>query len=484
MASPINGSISFLVYAFLVSFSLTICSPNKGFALGGGETLNTNYDYHMVKISSLMPSSVCSPSTKDQSKRGSLKVVHRHGPCSHINQDQASAPTTQILSHDQSRVASIHQRLGSKKAQNRTRGSRATLPANTIHDFGKFYVTVELGTPKKDLSLIIDTASSLSWTQCEPCIKCYNQKETIFNPSASESYRNITCDAPQCSQLTSAAGVSTDCSTATCAYDIQDGGDIEGDSSSVGFLGYEKLTITPSDVFPNFIFGCGRNNQNPFNAAAGLLGLSRDPLSAVSQTASKYGNYFSYCLPTPTSTGTLTFGKRGTTSKNIKFTPSPVNPKAPSFYFVDLIGIKVGGRRLPVSESVFKTPGTIIDTGTVITRLPSAAYAALRTSFLEATKGSGYRNGGFSFLDTCYDYNMFDAVKIPTISFLFSGNIEVPISEVGILYFHNLAKACLAFAGNSDASDVSILGTLHQETLDVVYDIAGEKIGFGTGGCS
>ncbi|KAF7151450.1 hypothetical protein RHSIM_Rhsim02G0218600 [Rhododendron simsii] len=88
----------------------------------------------------------------------------------------------------------------------------------------------------------------------------------------------------------------TDCSTATCAYGIQNGGDIEGDSSSVGFLGYEKLTITPSDVFPNFIFGCSRNNQNPFYAAAGLLGLSRDPLSAVSQTASKYGNYFSYCL--------------------------------------------------------------------------------------------------------------------------------------------------------------------------------------------
>ncbi|KAG5563105.1 hypothetical protein RHGRI_005749 [Rhododendron griersonianum] len=315
-------------------------------------------------------------------------------------------------------------------------------------------------------------------------IGCYNQREPIFNPSASKSYRNITCDAPQCSQLTSATGVSTDCSTATCAYDIQDGGDIEGDSSSVGFLGYEKLTITPSDVFPNFIFGCGRNNQYPFYDTAGLLGLSRDPLSAVSQTASKYGKYFSYCLPTPVSTGTLTFGKGGTTSKNIKFTPSPVNPKAPSFYFVDLIGIKVGGRRIPVSESVFKTPGTIIDTGTVITRLPSAAYAALRTSFLEATEGSGFRYGGFSFLDTCYNYNVYDAVKIPTISFLFGGNIEVPISDVGILYFHTLDKVCLSFAGNSDASDVSILGSLHQETLDVVYDIAGEKIGFGTGGCS
>ncbi|KAI8569356.1 hypothetical protein RHMOL_Rhmol02G0272300 [Rhododendron molle] len=318
-----------------------------------------------------------------------------------------------------------------------------------------------------------------------PTYRCFYQREPIFNPSESKSYRNISCNAPrQCSQLTSATGVSTDCSSATCTYGIQHGGDTEGDSSSVGFLGYEELTITRSDVFPNFIFGCGRNNQGPFYYTAGLLGLSRDPLSAVSQTASKYGKYFSYCLPTPTGTGSLTFGKGGTTSKNIKFTPSPVNPKAPSFYFVDLVGIKVGGHRLPVSESVFKTPGTIIDSGTTITRLPSAAYAALRTSFLEATNGSGLRTGGFSFLDTCYDYRLYDTVKIPTISFLFSGNIEVPISEVGILYIHSMARVCLTFAGNSDASDVSILGSFHQETLDVVYDIAGGKIGFGTGGCS
>lgn len=89
-----------------------------------------------------------------------------------------------------------------------------------------------------------------------------------------------------------------------------------------------------------------------------------------------------------------------------------------------------------------------------------------------------------SIFDTCYDYNMFDAVKIPAISFLFAGNIEVPINEVGILYFYSLAKVCLAFAGNNNASDVSIIGSLQQETLDVVYDIAGGKIGFGTGGCS
>ncbi|KAI8569364.1 hypothetical protein RHMOL_Rhmol02G0273000 [Rhododendron molle] len=36
----------------------------------------------------------------------------------------------------------------------------------------------------------------------------------------------------------------------------------------------------------------------------------------------------------------------------------------------------------------------------------------------------------------------------------------------------------------SDASDVGIFGDVQQQTLDVVYDVAGGKLGFGTGGCS
>ncbi|KAH7839161.1 hypothetical protein Vadar_000605 [Vaccinium darrowii] len=60
----------------------------------------------------------------------------------------------------------------------------------------------------------------------------------------------------------------------------------------------ETLTLTPFDVFPNFTFGGGVDNGGLFGGSAGLLGLGRNPVSLVGQTASKYGNYFSYCLPT------------------------------------------------------------------------------------------------------------------------------------------------------------------------------------------
>ncbi|KAI8524469.1 hypothetical protein RHMOL_Rhmol13G0151600 [Rhododendron molle] len=40
---------------------------------------------------------------------------------------------------------------------------------------------------------------------------------------------------------------------------------------------YATETLTPSDVFPGFAFGCGLNNTGPFRGAAGLLGLGHGP---------------------------------------------------------------------------------------------------------------------------------------------------------------------------------------------------------------
>ncbi|KAF7131864.1 hypothetical protein RHSIM_Rhsim09G0118900 [Rhododendron simsii] len=133
---------------------------------------------------------------------------------------------------------------------------------------------------------------------------------------------------------------------------------------------------------------------------------------------------------------------------------------------------EVGGQSLSISESVFKTPGTIIDSGTVITRLAPVAYAALRTAFQQALKNYTLIEG-ISIFDTCYDFTGYDTVTIPRINFLFAGNIEVPIDISGILYDVGLSRFCLAFAGNSDASDVGIFGNVQQQTLDVVYDVAG-----------
>ncbi|KAI7987321.1 Aspartyl protease family protein [Camellia lanceoleosa] len=483
MATQIASSIS-ISFLSCVSLLLVLCFSKNGYALGGGERETLQSHFHTVQVNSLLPASVCSPSTKDKRKGASLKVVHKYGPCSHLHEhSKENAPTvTEILRRDQLRVNSIQSRL----RQNSLKESKATtIPANSGRSIGtgNYIVRIGLGTPKKDFTIIFDTGSDFTWTQCQPCLgSCYQQQEPIYDPSLSSTYTNITCSSHQCSQLSSATNLPPRCFTNTCVYGI-----VYGDSSfSQGFFGSETVTLTPSDVFPNFLFGCGEKNDGLFGGAAGLIGLGRDPLSLVSQTSSKYGNYFSYCLPSTTSaSGYLTFGNGGgsSTGSSLQFTPLLSNSKAPSLYFIDIIGIKVSGQTLSISQLVFKTAGSIIDSGTVITRLPPAAYDALKTAFRDQMKQYPMAQST-RLLDTCYDLSRYNSVKIPQISFLFGGNIELPLDTKGILYAINVSQVCLAFAGNMAASNLAIFGNVQQQTLDVVYDVAGGKLGFGSGGCS
>ncbi|KAF7151031.1 hypothetical protein RHSIM_Rhsim02G0219600 [Rhododendron simsii] len=408
--------------------------------------------YHVANVKSLDPNPYCIESTKDKSKRESLKVVHRHGPCSRMNKARTSAPTlAEIISHDQARVNSLQHRL-------RVNSDRNSLDETTTRK--------PPSRPSPGDQLVAP-------------ITCYEQQEPIFNPSDSQTYKNISCTAPQCSQ-----DLKLGCtrSTNTCVYAV-----VYGDGSfTIGLYATETLSLTPSDVFPGFAFGCGLNNTGLFSGAAGLIGLGRSPASLIAQTASKYGSYFSYCLPTlSSSSGTLVFGKDGGTTNpaGINYTTLLTNSNSPSFYFIEVMGIKVAGELLPISQSVFRSSGTIIDSGTVITRLQTEAYDALRMRFRQLMMNYTMTQG-VSLFDTCYDFSGRDTVEVPEISFLFAGNIEVPIALEGILYNVGSSRFCLAFAGNRAASAGGIFGNVQQQTLDVVYDVAGGKLGFGTGGCS
>uniref|UniRef100_A0A2N9F2R8 Peptidase A1 domain-containing protein n=1 Tax=Fagus sylvatica TaxID=28930 RepID=A0A2N9F2R8_FAGSY len=391
-------------------------------------------------------------------RKASLKVIHKYGPCFQSNEDLVQIPShTEILLQDQHRVNSIHSRLSNNSNSNILWDSQAsTIPAKSGLNIGSgsYIVTVGFGTPKRDLRLVFDTGSDLTWTQCKPCAVCYNQLDPIFDPHKSTSYTNIPCPTPLCSQLTSATGSPRQCSSSSkCKYLVA-----YGDGSyTLGYFSKERLTITSSsDVVDNFIFGCGQDNEGLFNGIAGLLGIGRGQVSIVQQAAQKYGRFFSYCVPsTSSSTGYLTFGKGNGVSKTLKFTPLLVLSQGPSFYGLNLIGISVGGRRLLIPTSIFSTAGTIIDSGTVITRLPPMAYNALRTAFRELMHNYPMTSPVSSLLDTCYDLSK-----------------------------SNQFQACLAFAGNGNPRDIAILGNVQPRGLEVAYDVVGGRIGFRSGGCS
>ncbi|GAA0173743.1 aspartic protease [Lithospermum erythrorhizon] len=468
----------------------------------GHYALNQNMNhqpplYHTISVSSLISTndkSSCnnivptSTSNGHSKRKASLRVAHKYGACSSSPQGGNKAETNanlahEILSHDQARVESIKARLekfNSNKDLSDTKTT--TLPAHRGTDLRtlNYVVEVGLGTPAKQLSLVFDTGSDITWTQCQPCAKsCYQQQQPIFDPSKSTSFSNISCSSPLCSELESATGNSPRCANnSTCVYEINYG----DNSFTVGIFGKEKLTLSGGELLENIPFGCGQNNVGLFGATAGLIGLGRDPLSIVSQTAQKYGKVFSYCLPTTKSTsgGYLSFGRSGLNA-NLQYTQ--LSTSDDPYYIIQMTAITVGGSPVPISATDLKSDGeSIIDSGTVITRLPASIYKPMRDAFKKQM--ARYKMAQpISIYDTCYDFSNEKEINVPIISFTFGGsNVKVDIPSDGVFYQVNggVSQVCLAFAEDS----VNIFGNSQQQTLEVVYDVAGGKIGFAPNGCT
>ncbi|KAJ6673864.1 ASPARTYL PROTEASE AED1 [Salix viminalis] len=470
MATP--TSPAFLLLLLLHVFLFLLCSSKKGHTVSANRT--TKNHFHNVHANSLLPSSVCDQSNKVFNRASSLKVVSKYGPCSVTGDPKTFPSAAEIVLQDELRVKSLRTRLSMNSSTTGVLDEKKTTIPSTR--YGGYTVAVGLGTPKKDFSLIFDTGSDLTWTQCEPCLGgCFPQKEEKFDPTKSTSYKNLSCLSEPCKSI--AKESVQRCSSGTCLYGVQ-----YGSGFTVGFLATETLTITPSDVFENFVIGCGEKNDGKFSGEAGLLGLGRSSIALPSQTSSKYKNLFSYCLPASlSSAGHLSFG--GEVSNAAKFTP--ITTKFKEFYGLDVAGISVEGRKLAIDASLFKTAGTIIDSGTTLTYLPSTAYSALSSAFQEQMTNYTLTNGTSGF-QPCYDFSKHanDPIAIPQISIFFEGGVEVDIDVSGIMLAVNgLKEVCLAFRDNRNDKDISIFGNLQQKTYEVVYDVAKGMVGFARGGC-
>ncbi|KAJ4811148.1 Eukaryotic aspartyl protease family protein [Rhynchospora pubera] len=434
---------------------------------------NTGGTWLVADVQSLYQKPVCSPPKETNSKR--LPITHRSSPCSPLSAD--SRPShAQILKNDQVRVSSIQSRIRDGK-----RSFSVIVPAKPglSLDIGNYVVKIGMGTPRNDFYVAVDTGSDLSWINCYPCLSCHGKPSMLYNPTRSRTHTDILCNSTDCTRIDQHY-----CSVyKRCNYKV-----IYGDMSQTnGHIVRDTLFLSGFDTLPNFIFGCGNNNTGLFGKVDGLIGLGRDNISLASQASSKYGAIFSYCLPSVTSTndGYLLFGK--STLSNTKFTPMIKKPSSPSFYYLNLTTILVGSYPLDVSSTVLtRDPGIVIDSGTVITRLPPVAYDKLKTLFQQLMDYQNYKKSPpFEILDTCYNITGLDKVRLPTVSLVFSGGAVLDLDIPGILYTPDRTLTCLAFANTSGgAYDVGIIGNTQQQTFDVSYDIANQMIGFRQGGCS
>lgn len=387
------------------------------------------------------------------------------------------------MRRDAERVSSLTRRLGN------TSINTGKFDKYEVEDFGsevvsgmdqgsgEYFVRIGVGSPARSQFLVIDSGSDIVWVQCQPCSQCYHQTDPVFDPAESASYTGVSCSSAVCDRLENAG-----CHAGRCRYEVA-----YGDGSYTrGTLALETLTLGRA-VIKNVAIGCGHMNQGMFVGAAGLLGLGGGSLSFVGQLGGQTGGAFTYCLVSrgTGSSGSLEFG-RGSLPVGAAWVPLIRNPRATSFYYIGLVGLGVGGTRVPISEDTFRLTelglgGVVMDTGTAVTRLPTVAYEAFRNAFIQQTANLP-RASGVSIFDTCYDLYGFVSVRVPTISFYLSGgpiltlparNFLIPVDDIGTF--------CFAFAPSP--TGLSIIGNIQQEGIQISFDGANGFVGFGPNVC-
>lgn len=399
---------------------------------------------------------------------------HRHGPCSPVpSGKKKQQPTfTELLRRDQLRANHI-QRQFSDEHYPRTGRLEATVPIalgsplNTL----EYVITVSIGSPAVAQTMFIDTGSDVSWLRC---------KSRLYDPGTSSTYAPFSCSAPACAQL---GRRGTGCSSgSTCVYSVKYG---DG-SNTTGTYGSDTLTLagTSEPVISGFQFGCSAVEHGfEEDNTDGLMGLGGDAQSFVSQTAATYGSAFSYCLPpTWNSSGFLTLGApSSSTSAAFSTTPMLRSKQAATFYGLLLRGISVGGKTLEIPSSVFSA-GSIVDSGTVITRLPPTAYGALSAAFRDGMARYQYQPAApRGLLDTCFDFTGHgegNNFTVPSVALVLDGGAVVDLHPNGIVQ-----DGCLAFAATDDDGRTGIIGNVQQRTFEVLYDVGQSVFGFRPGAC-
>ncbi|GKU87410.1 hypothetical protein SLEP1_g1807 [Rubroshorea leprosula] len=245
-------------------------------------------------------------------------LVHRYGPCSPL------APSKYVTD-----------------AQGKETHQLPIPDKGLIFGGGNYVVKLGFGTPIRNFYLTVDTGSDITWIRCKPCSSCLGgPKTTIFDPKSSSTFRKSYCSSSDCSK-------SIEYLILPMLKDI--GHPIP---SQYRPLTRSKILILSVLTIPTL-------------QTSGLLAFGHsDDNSLVTRTS----NVFCHCFPSEDATGYLLFGPEARVKCQVgNLTPLISNPpKDVGIYFVNFVGISVVNKTLKITSS---STGTMIDSGTVITRL-------------------------------------------------------------------------------------------------------------------
>ncbi|GER34422.1 eukaryotic aspartyl protease family protein [Striga asiatica] len=325
---------------------------------------------------------------------------------------------------------------------------------------GLYFTRVKLGNPPKEFFVQIDTGSNVLWVSCNPCAGCPKSSGLqieleFFDPSSSSTASLISCSDQRC-------GLGVQTSDAGCS-----------DQNRCGYT-FHCSTSQSGDL------------TKPDRAVDGIFGFGQQGLSVISQLSSQgiTPNAFSHCLKGEDGGGgILVLGE--IVEPNIVYTP--LVPSQPH-YNVYLQSIAVNGQTLNIDSSVFSTSsnqGTIIDSGTTLAYLAEEAYDTFVSAITQSVSQSVRPllvKGNQCYLATSSVSEIF-----PPVSLNFAGGASMILRPQDYLLQQNTvggaAVWCIGIQ-KIEGQGITILGDLVLKDKIVVYDLAGQRIGWANYDCS
>ncbi|KAG7561403.1 Xylanase inhibitor C-terminal [Arabidopsis thaliana x Arabidopsis arenosa] len=460
-----------------------------------------------------------------ENKTVKFHLKRRETTTKHKTEKTTTNSVLELQIRDLTRIQTLHKRVLEKRNQNTVSQKQkkknkevvttpaassveeqtgqlvATLESGMTLGSGEYFMDVLVGSPPKHFSLILDTGSDLNWIQCLPCYDCFQQNGAFYDPTASASYKNITCNDPRCN-LVSPPDPPKPCKSdnQSCPYYYW-----YGDSSNTtGDFAVETFTVNlttsggSSELYnvENMMFGCAHWNRGLFHGAAGLLGLGRGPLSFSSQLQSLYGHSFSYCLVDRNSdtnvSSKLIFGedKDLLSHPNLNFTSFVAGKEnlVDTFYYVQIKSIIVAGEVLNIPEETWNISsdgagGTIIDSGTTLSYFAEPAYEFIKNKIAEKAKGKYPVYRDFPILDPCFNVSGIDNIQLPELGIAFADGAVWNFPTENSFIWLSEDLVCLAILG-TPKSAFSIIGNYQQQNFHILYDTKRSRLGYAPTKCA